>query len=117
MTMDNWIYTFTRVDTGEIFETQVREGVIADGFFDLRYKVNGFKNGWHEDKPTEEENAAFAAKWTETRDNFLTMQAWELYSGVEEPEKPAPVGGIVFSSALVLVIAVGFFYSSRFKRR
>ena len=117
MTIDNWVYTFTRVDTGEIFETRVREGIIADGFFDLRYKVNGYKKGWHEDAPTEEEKAAFAAKWTETRDNFLTMQSWELYSGVEEPEEPAPVGGIIFSSALVLAIGVGFIYSSRYKRR
>lgn len=117
MTMDNWVYTFTRHDTGEVFETQVLDGVIADGFFELRYKVNGFKNGWHENEPAEEEKAAFKAAWTETRDNFLTMPSWELYSGVEEPEEPAPVGAIIFSGALVVFVIIGFIYSARGKRR
>jgi len=117
MTMDNWVYTFTRLDTGEVFETQVREGVIAEGFFDLRYKVNGFKNGWHEGEPTEEEKAEWVAKWTETRDTFLTLPAWELYSGVEEPEEPAPVAAIAFSGVLIVLIGTGFVYSARGKRR
>jgi hypothetical protein len=116
MTMENWVYTFTRHDTGDVFETQVLEGVIADRFFDLRYKVNGFKNGWHENPPTEEEKVAFVAAWTETRDNFLTLPAWELYSGVEEPEEPAPVGAIIFSGALVVLVVIGFIYSARGKR-
>jgi len=116
MTMENWVYTFTRLDTGEVFETQVLEGVIAEGFFDLRYKVNGFKNGWHEDEPTEEEKSAFTAAWSETRDNFLTMPAWELYSGVEEPEEPAPVAAIAFSTGLIALIGVGFVYSAKGKR-
>jgi hypothetical protein len=117
MTMDNWVYTLTRLDTGEEFETQVQEGVISEGFFDLRYKVNGFKNGWHDNEPTEKEKAAFVAKWTETRDNFLTMPAWELYSGVEEPKEPAPVAAIAFSSVLIVLIGAGFVYSTRGKRR
>jgi hypothetical protein len=117
MTMDNWVYTFTRLDTGEVFETQVREGVIAEGFFDLRYKVNGFENGWHEDEPTEEEKAEWVAKWTDTRDTFLTLPAWELYVGVDEPEEPVPVGAIVFSSALIVAVIVGFVYSARGRRR
>jgi len=117
MTMDNWVYTFTRLDTGEVFETQVQEGVIAEGFFDLRYKVNGFKNGWHEDEPSEEEKTEWVAKWTETRDTFLTLPAWELYSGVEEPEEPAPVVAIAFSGVLIVLIGTGFIYSARGKRR
>ena len=116
LALENWSYTFTRRDTGDVFETQVLEGVIADGFCDLRYKVNGFKKGWHENRPDEEEQAAFVAAWTETRDNFLTLPAWELYSSVEEPEEPAPVGAIVFSGALILLIAIGFVYSARGKR-
>jgi hypothetical protein len=115
--MDNWVYTFTRLDTGEVFETQVREDVIAEDFFDLRYKVNGFKNGWHEEKPTEEEKASFLAAWTETRDNFLNMPAWELYSGVEEPEEPTPMAAIAFSGALIVLIGTGFVYSAQGKRR
>lgn len=117
MTMDHWVYTFTRLDTGEVFETQVQDGVIAEDFFELRYKVNGYKNGWHEDEPTEEENAAWVAIWTETRDNFLAMSDWELYTSVEEPEEPAPVAAIVFSSILIVFLLIGFIYSARAKRR
>jgi hypothetical protein len=117
MNLDHWVYTFTRVDTGEVFETQVKEGVIAQDFFDHRYAVNGIKKGWHEDEPSEEEKAAFASGYTETLNNVLTLPLWEIYSGIEEPEEPAPVGGIIFSSALVLAIGVGFIYSSRLKRR
>jgi len=29
MTMEHWIYTFTREDTGEVFETQINEGIIV----------------------------------------------------------------------------------------
>lgn len=116
MTLDHWVYTFTRLDTGEVFETQVNEGVIAADFFDLRYKVSGFKKGWHENEPTEAEQAGFAAAYTETLNNLLTLQVWELYSGVAEPEEPAPVGAIIFSGALVVLITVGFVYSARGKK-
>jgi len=49
--------------------------------------------------------------------NLLTLPLWELYTGVEEPEEPAPVGAIIFSGALVILIAVGFIYSARGKKR
>ena len=116
MTMDHWVYTFTRMDTGEVFETQVKEGVIAEGFFGMRHKVKGFKNGWHQDKPTDEEKAEFAAKWSETRDNFLTMPAWELFEGVEEPEESFPAKAIVFTGGLIVLVIVGFIYSARGRR-
>lgn len=116
MTMDHWVYTFTRMDTGEVFETQVKEAVIADGFFDVRYKVKGFKNEWHQDKPTDTEKAEFAAKWSETRDNFLTMPVWELFEGIEEPEEPFPAKAIAFTGGLIVLVIVGFIYSARGRR-
>lgn len=117
MTLDHWIYTFTRLDTGEVFETQIVEGVLASDFLELRYVVRGFEKGWHEDEPTEEERTMFADGYTESLNNLLTLQLWELYSGVEEPEEEAPVGAIVFSGALLVLIVVGFIYSARGKRR
>lgn len=117
MTMDHWVYKFTRTDTGEVFETQINEGIIAEGFFELRYEVNGFEKGWHENPPTEEEKAGYAAAYTETFNNLMTLPVWELYTGVEEPEEAAPVGAIIFSGALVVLITFGFIYSARGKKR
>jgi hypothetical protein len=117
MTLDHWVYTFTRLDTGEVFETQILEGVIAPDFFEFRYAVNGFAKGWHEDEPTQEQKTLFAAAYTESLNNFLSLPLWELYSGVEEPEEPAPVGAIIFSGALMALIVIGFSYSARGKRR
>jgi hypothetical protein len=116
MTMDHWVYEFTRVDTGEVFETQINEGIIAEDFFELRYEVSGFEKGWHNDEPTEEEKTGYAAAYTETLNNLLTLPVWELYAGVPEPEEPAPVGAIIFSGALVVLVAIGFIYSARGKR-
>jgi hypothetical protein len=117
MTLDHWVYTFTRLDTGEVFETQINDGVIAADFFEFRYAVNGFSKGWHEDEPSQEQKTRFAAAYTESLDNLLSLSLWELYSGVEEPEEPAPVGAIVFSGALVVLIVIGFAYSARGRRR
>ncbi len=117
MTADHWVYEFTRLDTGEIFETQIKEGVIADDFFDLRYTVDGFDKGWHENQPSGEERSGYAEAYTETLNNLLTLPGWELYNGIEEPEEPAPVAAIVFSGALIVLIALGFISSARKKRR
>jgi hypothetical protein len=116
MTMDHWAYKFIRLDTGEIFETRINEGVIAPDFFDLRYEVNGFEKGWHENEPTEDELAEFAAAYTDSLNNLLALPTWELYSDVPEPEEPAPVGAIIFSGTLVILIVFGLIYSSRVKR-
>ena len=32
---------------------------VSDGF-DLRYEVNGYTNGWHDEKPTEENYNGFS---------------------------------------------------------
>ena len=116
MTMKHWAYTFTRTDTGEVFETQLKGGVIPDGFFDLRYEVNGYTNGWHDEKPTEEEYNGFSAAYTDAMNNILTFPLWELYEGIEEPEEETPAGVIVFGFALLLSIVIGFIYSSKGKR-
>ena len=117
MTLDYWSYEFTRNDTGETFELQLLDSIIPRDFFDYRYAVNGYTKGWHEDEPTEEERTLFAAAYTDSLNNLLTLPLWELYEGIEEPEEPTPVAAIVFSSALVVLVAVGFVYSARGKRR
>jgi hypothetical protein len=80
---DHFGYTFVRRDTGAVFETRVKEGVIPEDFFDLRYKVEGFSKGWHEDQPTEEEKAAFMQKKSEARKNLLTMEARQIFEGLD----------------------------------
>jgi len=47
----HYTYLFVRKDTGATWKTQMKEGVIPKGFFDLRYKVKGFLIGWHKKKP------------------------------------------------------------------
>ncbi len=47
---DHFVYTFIRTDTGAVFDTRVKEGVIPEDFFNLRYKVEGFSKGWHENQ-------------------------------------------------------------------
>ncbi len=119
MTMDHWVYKFTRTDTGDVFETQIKEGMISKDFFALRYEVDGFEKGWHEDKPTDQEESGFAVAYTETLANLLTLPVWELYTGVEQPEEseePAPVAAIIFCGALIILIVLGFIYSARVKR-
>ena len=118
LTLDNYVYTFTRADTGDTFETRVNEGVIPDGFFDLMYKVKGYDKGWHEDEPTEAERAEFASQWEEARDNFLTMEAWELFEGVEEEgEEPFPTAAVTFTGILAFLLLIGGVYSWRGRRR
>ena len=116
MTMDHWAYTFTRTDTGEVYETELKGGVIPDDFFDLRYDVNGYTKGWHEEAPTDEEYNGFTAAYTDAMNNLLTLPLWELYEGIEEPEEVTPVGVVIFGFALLSLIVVGFIYSSKGKR-
>jgi len=81
--VDNFRYTFLRTDTGAVFETRVKEGVIPEEFFDLRYKVEGFSKGWHEGRPTEEEEEAFMQTKAEARNNILTMEASQIFEGLD----------------------------------
>jgi len=76
---------------------QVKEGVIPEGFFELRKKVKVEKTA------TPEEIDEFRAQWEAVRDAFLTQPDWVLFEGVEEPEEePDVVGGAIFFSMLVI---------------
>ena len=79
---DNYVYTFIRKDTGATWETTMKEGVIPAGFFDLRYQVKGFLNGWHKEKPTKFLKVAFKQKFDEAVNNILSMEASEIFEGV-----------------------------------
>ncbi|MEA2045092.1 MAG: FmdE family protein [Euryarchaeota archaeon] len=79
---DNFVYTFVRKDTGATVEMQMKEGVIPEDFFDLRYEVKGFLKGWHEEQPTEAEKAAFKQRFDEVVNNILSMEASEVFEGV-----------------------------------
>ena len=113
LTADHFVYVFTRTDTGEMFETRVREGVVPETFGDLRYGVKGFEKGWHSEEPTEAEKEEYAAVWTGALNSFMTLPAWELYEGVEAPEESAPLGALVFSGAVIVLLGGGFVYSSQ----
>ncbi|MEA3297943.1 MAG: hypothetical protein U9Q31_00310 [Chloroflexota bacterium] len=79
---DNYVYTFIRKDTGATWETTMKECVIPAGFFDLRYQVKGFLNGWHKEKPTKLLKVAFKQKFDEAVYNILSMEASEIFEGV-----------------------------------
>jgi Zn/Cd-binding protein ZinT len=80
---EHFVYTFVRTDTGAVFDTRVKEGVIPEEFFDLRYKVKGFSKGWHEDQPNDDEKAAFMQKKAEATNNILTMEASQIFDGAD----------------------------------
>ena len=98
MNLSNWNIVIIRKSTGDEFEVQVKEGVIPEGFFELRKKVKVEKTA------TPEEIEEFRTQWEAVRDAFLTQPDWELFEGVEEPEgeEPDVVGGAIFFSILVI---------------
>ena len=98
MNLSNWNIVIIRKSTGDEFEVQVKEGVIPEGFFELRKKVKVEKTA------TPEEIEEFRTQWEAVRDAFLTQPDWELFEGVEEPEEEEPdvVGGAIFFSILVI---------------
>jgi hypothetical protein len=79
---DHFVYIFVRTDTGATWETTMKEGVIPEGFFDLRYEVKGFLKGWHQDKPTKLEKSAFKQRFDGAVNNILSMEASEIFEGV-----------------------------------
>jgi hypothetical protein len=113
---ENFVYEFTRLSTGESYVVRLAEGVMPQEFTDLRYAVNGFENGWHQDEPTQEMKDAFADVYADVFATFLQAADWELYEGIEQPEEPAPVGAIAFSAGLLVLMGVGFIYSAKTKR-
>jgi hypothetical protein len=108
--MESWNLIIIRKSTGDEFEVQVREDAFPEGFNELRTKKM-------QGTATPDEEGLFMSQWAEVRDAFLTQPDWVLFEGIEEPEEPAPVGAIVFSSALIVAVIVGFVYSARGRRR
>ncbi len=114
---ENFAYRFTRTSDGANFELRLAEGIVPQEFTDLRYAVNGFEKGWHDEDPRQEDVDEFAAVYSEVLDRFVQSPDWVLYEGIEEPAEPAPVGGIAFSAAVVALLGAGFAYSIRSRRR
>ncbi|MEA1959083.1 MAG: hypothetical protein U9N44_05395 [Chloroflexota bacterium] len=117
ITMDNYVYTFTRTDTEDELNIQLNASVVPDGFFDIRYKVKGYDKGWHNDNPTGNERDTFVSKWSEFRDNLLTMEAWELFDGIDEGVEEFPTAGVAFTGILACLLLLGGVYSLRGKVR
>jgi hypothetical protein len=107
LTRENYRYEFSSTYTETTFETQVREDIFPEGYFELREKV---KN----QTATSEEKTEFAEQWSDLRDNFLTMELWELFEGIEAPEEEEgegfPAGAVLFG---VLVVGVIVFTLTR----
>ena len=81
----HYTYVFVRKDTGATWKTQMKEGVIPKGFFDLRYKVKGFLKGWHKKKPTKAKKVAFKIKFNKSINNVLGMEASDIFEAVSQP--------------------------------
>ena len=83
--VQHYTYVFVRKDTGVTWKTQIKEGVIPERFFDLRYKVKGFLKGWHKKKPTKNEKAAFKLKFNKSINNVLGMEPSDIFEAVSKP--------------------------------
>ena len=81
----HYTYVFVRKDTGATWKTQMKEGVIPKGFFDLRYKVKGFLKGWHKKEPTKNEKAGFKLKFNKSINNVLGMEPSDIFEAVSKP--------------------------------
>jgi hypothetical protein len=83
LTLDNYKYKFVNIDSGDVFEIEVQQGIFPNGFFELGKKVRF-------GKATEGEEVEFASQWKEVREKFLTLDMGELFV-VEEEEEPVPI--------------------------
>ena len=81
----HYTYVFVRKDTGATWKTQMKEGVIPKGFFDLRYKVKGFLKGWHKKKPTKAKKVAFKIRFNKSINNILGMEPSDIFEAVSKP--------------------------------
>ncbi|MEA3429330.1 MAG: hypothetical protein U9Q84_09030, partial [Thermodesulfobacteriota bacterium] len=81
----HYTYVFVRKDTGATWKTQMKEGVIPEGFFDLRYKVKGFLKGWHKKKPTKAEKVSFKIRFNKSINNILGMEPSNIFEAVSNP--------------------------------
>ena len=117
LTPDNFSYTFTRRDTGEVLEMCAYSEVVSEQFVEMRYAVGGFDKGWHEDEPSDAEVSAYADVWAGVLNEFLERPSWELFEGVEPPDDEAPTGALIFSGALVAMLGVGLVISAWSSKR
>jgi hypothetical protein len=104
LTMENFKYEFNSTYTGVTFETQVKEDIFPEGFLELRGKV---KSG----EANSTEKAKFAEQWSDVRDKFLTMETYELFTGIEKPEEEEeeeaggfPAGAVLFGVLIAGVV-------------
>lgn len=81
---ENFRYTFIRKDNEEIWETTMKEGVIPDRFFEYRYDVKGFINGWHRTEPTEVKEAIFKQMSNDAMINILSMQTVDVFENIKK---------------------------------
>jgi formylmethanofuran dehydrogenase subunit E len=109
LSLNNYRYKFTNLDTGDEFEVQVKEGIFPPGFFELRAKA---KSG----RATDQEKALFASQRGEIRDKFLDLDDDELFN-FEEEEEETPYWPIVFTLGLTAVVVGTAVYSVGGARR
>ena len=101
MGIETWNIIIIRKSTGEQFEVQVVEGVLPEGFSELRDKVKA------DGTATPEEVEEFRSQWAGLRDAFLTLPDWELFEGISQP---FPTGGAIFLGVLVIGVITGGVY-------
>lgn len=106
---ENYTITVIKNSTNESIVLPVKEGVFPEKYFELRKKVHFNKP----EAPTNEENEEFIKKWAEVRDKFLTLGAWELFEGIDEPREPFPVVAGSFTIALIVLLGAGYIYALR----
>jgi hypothetical protein len=61
----------------------MKEGVIPDRFFEYRYEVKGFLNGWHQKKPNEVKKSIYEKMMNDAVCNILSMKIDEVFESVD----------------------------------
>jgi hypothetical protein len=115
MTVDHWVYKFTRIDTGEYLKPVLTKALSRKISSNCVTSPKALRRGGMKIRLPRRESS-FAAAYTETLNNLLTLPVWELYAG-GRAEEPAPVGAIIFSGVLIVLMVLGFIYSARGKKR
>ncbi|MBO3803313.1 MAG: hypothetical protein JTT11_05485 [Candidatus Brockarchaeota archaeon] len=76
-TIDNWVFTFVRISTGQAIEIRVKETAFPQGFHDL---ANAYRSKIASgETPTKEETAAYKAGMKQVKDTFKTRPDSELF--------------------------------------
>jgi|LDZU01.1.fsa_nt_gi hypothetical protein len=61
----------------------MKEGVIPDRFFEYRYKVKGFLNGWHQKEPNEVKKTIYETMMNDAVCNILSMKLDDVFESVD----------------------------------